>query len=381
MVSYYSVLILLCLIALAVLCVLVHENSWIGKRDKHMFYLTYTIVGISAIAEWLGVQISGNEAVPTGVLSLIKCLDYTLTPLAGGAVVAQMKLHNKLFKVLMIVLGCNAAFQLVACFNGWMVSIDEHHRYSHGPLYGVYVAIYLLVIALTAAEFLVFSLSYRKRNRISLISVFVLILIGVGLQEILGGECRTAYVALTMGVALMFIHYAEFYKMAADEQLTNERNKLLKDSLSGVYSRYAYADDMERYIKMVELPDNFTVFMFDVNGLKTVNDTQGHKAGDELIIGAARCIENAVDKAGRCYRIGGDEFAAMTNMNTEEAEALLLRLEEQTKQWKGKTLDFAMSIAAGYARAEDFHDLTVEELAKKADQAMYASKAVYYHNR
>ena len=226
-----------------------------------------------------------------------------------------------------------------------------------------------------------FSLSYRKRNRISLISVFVLILIGVGLQEILGGECRTAYVALTMGVALMFIHYAEFYKMAADEQLTNERNKLLKDSLSGVYSRYAYADDMERYIKMVELPDNFTVFMFDVNGLKTVNDTQGHKAGDELIIGAARCIENAVDKAGRCYRIGGDEFAAMTNMNTEEAEALLLRLEEQTKQWKGKTLDFAMSIAAGYARAEDFHDLTVEELAKKADQAMYASKAVYYHNR
>jgi len=381
LVSYYSVLILLCLIALAVLCVLVHENSWIGKRDKHMFYLTYTIVGISAIAEWLGVQLSGNEAVPTGVLSLIKCLDYTLTPLAGGAVVAQMKLHNKLFKVLMIVLGCNTAFQLVACFNGWMVSIDEHHRYSHGPLYGVYVAIYLLVIALTAAEFLVFSLSYRKRNRISLISVIVLILIGVGLQEILGGECRTAYVALTMGVALMFIHYAEFYKMAADEQLTNERNKLLKDSLSGVYSRYAYADDMERYGKMVELPDNFTVFMFDVNGLKTVNDTQGHKSGDELIIGAARCIENAVDKAGRCYRIGGDEFAAMTNMNTEEAEALLLRLEEQTKQWKGKTLDFAMSIAAGYARAEDFHDLTVEELAKKADQAMYASKAVYYHNR
>jgi len=138
-------------------------------------------------------------------------------------------------------------------------------------------------------------------------------------------------------------------------------------------------DGTEIPAKVVGYDDNndVAVLKAEAEGLTPV--TLG--SSDELIIGAARCIENAVDKAGRCYRIGGDEFAAMTNMNTEEAEALLLRLEEQTKQWKGKTLDFAMSIAAGYARAEDFHDLTVEELAKKADQAMYASKAVYYHNR
>ena len=380
MLSYYTVLITLCWMALGVLCVLVHENSWIPQKDKHRFYLTYGIVALSALAEWLGVQFSGNEAVPVWLLSLVKCLDYIFTPLAGGAMVAQMKMRNRLYKVLMIALVCNTLFQIVAGFNGWMITIDEHNRYSHGPLYGVYIAFYLFVIALTVAEFLIFSLSYRKRNRVSLISVFLLIIVGVSFQEIFSGECRTAYVALTIGVALMFIHYAEFYKMAADEQLTSQRNKLMKDSLSGVFSRYAYSDDMEQYRNLTALPDDFTVFVFDLNGLKKVNDTNGHEAGDELIIGAARCIEKTVGDAGKCYRTGGDEFVVMTNMEKEQAENILTRLKEETKQWSSDTFDFSMSIAAGYARAEDYQGLTAEELTKKADQAMYASKSAYYQN-
>ena len=378
MVSYYSVLILLCCMALGVLCILVHENSWLEKKDKNLFYLTYGIVALSAFAEWLGVQLSGNDAVPVWVLSLVKCFDYILTPMAGGAIVAQMKLHDRLYKVLMIVLGINAVFQLAACFNGWMTVIDENHNYAHGSLYGVYFVICMLVIAITAAEFLTFSLSYPRRNRASLISVFILIIAGVIFQEIIGGECRTAYVAMTIGAALMFIHYAEFYKMEADAQLTSQRDQLMKDPLSGVYSRFAYIADIERYRRMTALPDNFTVFVFDVNGLKKINDTEGHDAGDALITGAARCIEKAVGNEGRCYRIGGDEFVVMTNMDKKQAECLLKRLEAEAAQWKSDKFSFSMSIAAGCARAKDFRGLTAEELTKKADQAMYASKAVYY---
>ena len=242
----------------------------------------------------------------------------------------------------------------------------------------MYIALYLFVIVLTAAEFLIFSMSYRKRNRASLIAVFLLILVGIGLQEFFGGEYRTAYVALTMGVALMFIHYTEFYKMAADEQLKKQRNELMKDALSGVFSRYAYTKDMDRYSRLTALPDNFTVIVFDINGLKTVNDTVGHDAGDELILGAAQCIEKAVGNAGRCYRTGGDEFIVMTNQEKEQVEAVLSRLEEESKQWSSENFAFPMSIATGYAREEDHQGLTVEELTKKADQAMYAAKAAYY---
>ena len=212
MVSYYTVLMILCWMALIVLCVLVHESSWISHEDKRLFYLTYGIIILSSFAEWLGVQLSGNESVPVWALEAVKCLDYILTPMAGGAIVAQMKLRNRWFKALIAVLAGNAVFQIIASFNDWMILVDMQHRYIHGPLYGVYIAIYLLVTFLTAAEFVIFSLSYRKRNRVSLISVFVLVLVGIGIQEVLGGECRTAYVALTLGVTLMFIHYAGFWR-------------------------------------------------------------------------------------------------------------------------------------------------------------------------
>ena len=365
MVSYYTVLIILCWMALAILCILVHENSWIPKHDKRLFYLTYAIIAVSAFAEWIGVRLSGNAEVPVWLLKGIKCLDYILTPLTGLAIVAQMKLRNSLFNVMLALLGGNAVFQLIACFNDWMTVVDDNHRYTHGTLYGVYMAVYLAIILLTAIEFLMFSLSYRKRNRTALISVFVLLLAGIVLQESFGGECRTAYIAMTFGVALMFINYAEFYKMAADEQL-------MKDALCDVYSRYAYNKDMQRYSRIDKLPDNFTVFVFDINGLKAVNDTYGHDEGDELIVSAARCIEKAVGDFGRCYRVGGDEFTVVTNMKKEETKEVLSRLEEESNLWSEKKSSYPLSIAPGYARSEDYPDLTD---AEEAIEKLTADKA------
>lgn len=363
MFSFYTVLIILCWMALGALCILVHENSWIPGKDTRLFYLTYGIIALSAFSEWLGIQLSGNEAISVWVLEMVKCFDYILTPIAGGAIVAQMKLHNRWYKALTAVLIGNAVFQIIACFNGWMITVDAQHRYIHGPLYSVYIAIYLLVIVFTAAEFLIFSLSYRRQNKASLFSIFILLLAGIGFQEILGGEYRTAYVAMTIGVALMFIHYAEFYKMKAAVQ----RVQPLR-----IYEGYRAVR------RMASLPENFIVFVFDINGLKTINDTFGHDAGDELIIGASRCIKKAVGDTGRCYRIGGDEFVVVTNMEKETAQEVLVRLDEETKRWSNEKSAFSLSIAPGYACAKDHQGLTAEELIKKADKAMYAAKASYY---
>ena len=54
------------------------------------------------------------------------------------------------------------------------------------------------------------------------------------------------------------------------------------------------------------MKNNFVVFLIDINGLKVVNDTLGHEAGDELICGAAACITSTFKDKGNTYRIGGD---------------------------------------------------------------------------
>ena len=375
--GFYTALIALCWMALCVLCILVRENSWIPGEDKGLFYLTYAIIALSALAECLGVHLSGNTGVPAWVLAVVKCADYILTPLAGGAIVAQMKLHDRWSKALMIVLAANAAFQLAAAFNGWMVVIDAQNRYTHGPLYMVYMAVYVMVILLVGAEVLAYGSAYRRQNRVSLYSVLLLVVAGIAIQELMGKEYRTAYVALTMGATLMFIHYSEFYQMSADARILTQHTQLMNDALCGTYSRYAYMQDLEQYGKLPQVPENLTAFTVDINGLKATNDEIGHDAGDELIIGTARCIERAFRGQGRCYRTGGDEFVVLVQMEKEAAEAALAALERETAQWTGTEAKH-LSVAAGCALSADYPDLTVEELVKKADQAMYAAKAEYY---
>jgi len=374
--SYYTALILLSWLTLGVLSILVWETSWISKSDKHRFYLTYGIIALSALAEWIGIQLI-DSSFPAWVLLLVKCSDYVLTPMAGGAIVRQMKLKNRWNKALTGVLIGNAVFQVIAAFNQWMIVIDANNHYTHGPLYPVYIAVYLAVIVLIAVEFLTYGADYRRQNQTSLYSVLILVVVGIGIQEVLGGEYRTAYIALTIGAVLLFIHYSEFYQMSADDYIRQQQSQLMKDALTGVYSRYAYIKDLEKMKKTGPVPDDIAAMTMDINGLKRVNDTMGHEAGDELIIGAARCIEKVIGDAGRCYRTGGDEFVVLAHLMKEQAEEAQKNVEREARLWEGEIVK-SLSFTVGLAAASDFKGLTVEELVKEADQAMYKAKVEYY---
>ena len=375
--NYYTSIILLSLLALSVLCVLISENDRIKKEDKKFYYLTYLLIALSALAEWTGLKLDGMESLPKWPLMIAKCADYILTPMAGGALIGQMRIRNKWSKALMATLGANAVLQVVACLGGWMIRIDEHNRYSHGPLYGVYIAIYLFVIAIIIIEFAIYGKSFRKQNRFSLYTVMLFILAGIAAQEILGSEYRTSYVALTIGAILLYIHYSEFNQMASDDKLREQEILITTDSLTGMLNRYAYAKALESYDDTKLLPDDLCAFSIDINGLKHANDTLGHAVGDELICGAADCIKRVFGKTGMCYRTGGDEFIVFANLSREKADEALARIKSESANWTGEEID-ELNLAAGYAMAKDYPGISPEKLVIKADYAMYLEKNNYY---
>ena len=375
--DYYSALIILSWMSLGVLCVLISENSWIPRANKGIFYLTYGLIAVSALAEWLGVQMAGRPDVPHWVLSLVKCLDYTLTPMAGGALVGQMRLKNRWLTAMFVVLAANMVFQIIAAFNGWMIVIDEANRYTHTPLYLVYVTVYMIVIALVAVEFLIFGRSFYHQNQASLYAALAVVVSGIAIQELSNRSVRIAYAALTMGAALMYIHYQSFYQSAADEHIRQQQREIMQDVLTGVNSRNAYEKAIALYEGMPRLPDSFATFTIDLNGLKAVNDNYGHDVGDQLIIGAARCIESAVGKRGKCYRTGGDEFVVLANMDRSQADAALAAMENQSQRYTAKS-EHPLNLSAGYALACDHASLSAKQLVHESDQAMYAAKAAFY---
>ena len=373
--SYYTSVIIMTLLALTVLSILISENDRITYQKKRLFIYTNILIAAAAIAECAGVHINGNANIPKGVLAAVKAVDYTLTPMSGGALIALMQKPNtKSWPLRWLFIG-NAIFQVISAFQGWMIVIDDQNHYVHGPLYPAYMALYSLIIVIVMVRMLSYGKSFRKQNRKSLYATILLVFVGIIIQELFGHDLRVSYLALTFGVAFLFIHYSEFYQLQLDDTISEQKIKISKDILTGVLSRMAYTDTIKAYANCI--PDDLAVFLIDVNGLKAANDSLGHDAGDELIRGAAQCIAHSIGKKGRTFRIGGDEFVVLADMTREQANEALISLKQTTDRWSGQK-NTSLSVSAGFALSKDFEGCSIHELVKEADKAMYAQKKAYY---
>ena len=161
-----------------------------------------------------------------------------------------------------------------------------------------------------------------------------------------------------------------------EEQLIE---KSLTDGLTGLFNRYAYEADILKY-GLTPSEDNFVYVSMDVNGLKRVNDSLGHGAGDELLLGACQCMKQCLGSYGRLYRTGGDEFAAMIFANEKELKKIQKDFEYTLDSWSGQQVK-ELSVSCGYVTKRERNYDTVREMAELADKRMYDAKTFYYQSR
>lgn len=163
-------------------------------------------------------------------------------------------------------------------------------------------------------------------------------------------------------------------------EIINLVYKSSTDELTRLYNRRMYEEELDAITVNNDLK-NLIIIAMDVNGLKTVNDTLGHKAGDELIIGAAKCIEKSfASVGGKVYRTGGDEFMTILRCDKKELSGILAQFDERISNWSGNLVD-SLSISYGYVSALDYPLLSVRDLASEADKRMYESKTEYYQKK
>ena len=151
----------------------------------------------------------------------------------------------------------------------------------------------------------------------------------------------------------------------------------MTDEMTRLYNRRCYDEDLKEIAKN-GLSEDFVIFSVDVNGLKKVNDTKGHAAGDELIKGAADCLALSVGNQGKVYRTGGDEFMAI--VHTLNPEGLRGGISGKAGEWHGVYSD-EISLSIGYAVHKDKPEASLEELERIADEDMYSEKAKYYKEK
>lgn len=147
------------------------------------------------------------------------------------------------------------------------------------------------------------------------------------------------------------------------------------DVLTQLRNRAFYAEELNRLSRKGPWP--FAVIAIDLNGLKAINDEQGHAAGDAMLRRAGEVLAKAVDAPACAARVGGDEFAVLLP-GADERGALAVRdriqslVELNNQFYSGQPLGLAMGIACCQSGEG------VESALHKADQAMYEEKKRYY---
>ncbi len=158
-----------------------------------------------------------------------------------------------------------------------------------------------------------------------------------------------------------------------DIEMHAARRMAYRDDLTGVKNKLAYNEartGMDKRIASGDL-DEFGVVVFDLNGLKQVNDTFGHDAGDEYIKAACRIICDQFENSP-IFRVGGDEFIALLEGDDYEKRDSLMKSFNQkmiSNQKKGQVV-----VSSGLGVFRSGRDKNCHDVFVRADRKMYARK-------
>lgn len=151
------------------------------------------------------------------------------------------------------------------------------------------------------------------------------------------------------------------------------------DVLTGLYNRMFFEQTLQEWEQKPTYP--YSVIIADINGLKAVNDTYGHQAGDALIRRAAEVLQKAADEGNIIARIGGDEFVLLLpGYGERKAVQMVARIQnliDLNNNYHTQSPPLSLSIGRASAKAE----ISLQKLIVQADNMMYQEKGKYYRRR
>ncbi|GAA3654276.1 GGDEF domain-containing protein [Asaccharospora irregularis] len=150
------------------------------------------------------------------------------------------------------------------------------------------------------------------------------------------------------------------------------------DAMTGVLNKKSGLEVLEREFELSNNSmDNLVICFIDVDGLKIVNDTFGHKEGDKLLINITKILKESIRKTDFVIRMGGDEFLVVfPQMTIKEVNNVLERVLVLLDEINNANEKYNLSISYGFYQyeRETKKELTINELIKRADAEMYKMK-------
>jgi diguanylate cyclase (GGDEF)-like protein len=167
----------------------------------------------------------------------------------------------------------------------------------------------------------------------------------------------------------------------AVEELVRTRSRDLEsqahtDTLTGLGNLRHLQRELAQMLEMQKRYTHpFGLLLMDIDGLKRVNDSQGHQAGDRLLMQVAMALKRSIRSVDVAARIGGDEFCVLApEQETDAARLLAERLSKAVTEEVSAPVDPPVGMSIGVVSCPE-HGTEPEALIDAADRAMYKAKA------
>ncbi|MCD8181321.1 MAG: GGDEF domain-containing protein [Firmicutes bacterium] len=204
-------------------------------------------------------------------------------------------------------------------------------------------------------------------------------IIGIGIDA---GYVRTARIIMNILVGILILLCCLISVRFSNAIFKKISNPLYQDAsntdnLTGLKNKNSFSVDLHNI--EANNTDRYSVVTIDLNGLKNINDTRGHQAGDMFIQRAAKIMRGAMEGTDFiAYRIGGDEFSIIgKDKSMDEIKSFVEKINANIdEENKGRGMPITMSI--GYAKFDKDKDRNFSMTIERSDAMMYENKRLYY---
>ena len=326
-----------------------------GKRFRNTetkyFWLTVLSTLILVIEDIIEVLCASDPSLRF-VRIFVSVIGYTMRSVAGLSLLLVVLPYKKRRFIYWIPALITLATSSTAFFSDIAFGYDENYDFYRGPL--GYVAFAVPIFYAIMILVIVFKNFYEKSSiERFIVPVCTIFCLSTSFLDAMYGGVRLNEAIIISGVFFYLILYS---------------NDIRRDSLTNLLNRQAFYDDCSIYNRSIEAAASI-----DMNGLKDLNDSLGHEAGDKALKKIGECMIKASDEKTLVYRVGGDEFVILFLHSDEKI------ISDVVKKIAEDVTKAGYSISTGYSIRS--HKDSIDDVVRESDKLMYQDKAGYYHSK
>lgn len=350
--DYYTVVTFLSVFSMLIIQVCIRKSNTLTKNRKRLFLELFNMIIVASVCEWIGNYLQSGGSATRIVHITVKAIELSVAPSIAFLVAWVIEKKNK--KPVYIYLMVHAGLEILSGKFGFIYYVDRNSTYIHGKFYWIYIMAYFISMVYCIYVVLHSVKKYQYNGVAYFLLIGVFLIVGIVIQ-LCDEQLKVDYLTLAMASIMLYIFTLEMIYQT--------------DGLTELLNRRGY----ENCISHME--EKCVIIFLDVDHFKMVNDTYGHAFGDAVLKIIGETIKNQYAQYGKCFRVGGDEFAVIITKEMDQIEEMNEEFlaKMAMARAKEKKLPF---ISVGYS-CYDPENQNVQDVTAEADRRMYLYKEAH----